>query len=143
MDPIFQIAPANPIRFIPEGESDLFLINQENKCYFQKWKNTDSTKLQILSDFPDITIDIRDYNTNEIVLSLNVAEIPINLIGQTFKCYEVLFDFSLLADGQYYAELTYSSISTDPVTLFSEPFDVQADHPGTMLFKYTNSENNY
>jgi hypothetical protein len=143
MDPIFQIAPANPIRFIPEGESDLFLINQENKCYFQKWKNTDSTKLQILSDFPDITIDIRDYNTNEIVLSLNVAEIPINLIGQTFKCYEVLFDFSLLTDGQYYAELTYSSISTDPVTLFSEPFDVQADHPGTMLFKYTNSENNY
>jgi len=143
MPEIFQIAPVNPIRFVPDGESDLFLINQENKCYFQKWTLDDFTKIQILSDFPDIDIVIRDYDSNLEVLTIPVTEIGISIIGETWKCYEAEFDFGLLPVGHYYAELTYSSISTPAVTLFSEPFDVQESHPDTMLFIYQNSENNY
>lgn len=143
MAEVFQIAPVNPLRFIPENETDLFLINQEDKCYFQKWTKTDVTKVQILSDFPDINFFIRDYETNEIVLTINVALIPVNIIDQTFSCYEATIDFSLLPVGQYFAEINYSSTSTSPVTIYSEPFDVQTEQPKTILIKYKNSENDF
>lgn len=139
----FELPIVNPMRFVAEEETDLFLINQDGKCYFQKWQTDDSTILQVLSDFPDIEFHIRDYLTNAIILTITPDEIPVTIIGQTFKCYQIAIDFSQLQPGKYYAELKYSGLSDPEVVLLSEPFDVQTSWPGTLLFKYKNSENNF
>ncbi len=144
MAEVFEIALVNPVRFLPEGESDLFELNQEDKCYLQKFITSDVTKIQILSDFPDITAQVREASGNSLSLTLNVVEIDTNILDQTFKCYEIEIDFSQLDPGQYVVVIEYENgISTVPVMLISEPIDVQETQPDTMLFKYKNSENNF
>lgn len=144
---LFQIAIANPMRFTPADDTDLFTINQEGKCYFQKWQQSDNTKLQILSTYPDIEFLIRNYQTNAVVGTIPVVEIPVNIINQPdypgLKCYQVSIPFASLPVGQYFAEITYSGVSGFGGLLYSEPFDVAVVQPQTLLVKYKNSENNF
>lgn len=144
MASVFQIADANPIRFTRADDPDLFTLNQ-TKCYFQKWNQSDSTKIQILTNLTSIDFLIRDYATNLEIGSIPVIEIPINIIHPDYtdlKCFEVSIPFGSLL-GQYFAEISYSGISDPPVTLYSEPFEVAESHPDTLLYKYKNSENNF
>lgn len=140
---IFYIAPVNPIRFLEENESDLFLVNQDGKCYHQKWEISDSTKIQIISDFPNIELTIHDQETHAIVSTVPVAAIPVNIIGQTFLCYEALLDFGTYGLGNFYAKIVYLDALSSEVTLYSEPFNVAVSQPGTLLYKYKNSENDF
>lgn len=165
----FQISPLNPIRFYnapnPEDPSkrglpyDLpfALYYQEpkdgsydfdhskHKCYAQKFTIYDQTKLQILSDYDQITATVRDEITREIILTLDVVQVETDIIGQTFSVYEIDVPFyELTEEGFYYVELTYfkPEIETD-VVIMSEVIDIKKDHPGTLLFTYKNSENNF
>lgn len=143
---VFQIADANPLRFFRQSAPDLFEAIQDGKCYLQKWEKTDSTKIQILTDYPDIEFTIHDAHTDIQVASVAVTEIAVNILNPELagvKCYEVSLAFGTL-EGQYYAKVKYGDFSEDiEFEVFSEPFDVQTEQSGTILFNYKNSENNF
>lgn len=143
MADVFFIAPANPVRFLEETETDLFLINQDGKCYLQKWQTDDVTKIQIISDFPNIELTIHDLQTHALIATVNVAQMPVNIINQTFLCYEALLDFGTYGIGSFYAKIVYMGPLSGDVTLYSEPFSVQVSQSGTLLYKYKNSENDF
>jgi len=142
---VFQIADANPLRFFRQNAPDIFEEIQDGKCYLQKWKKTDSTKIQILTDYPDIAFTIHDAHTDILIDTVTVTEIAVNILNPELagiKCYEASLAFGSL-EGQYYAKIVYKN-ATGPITeLFSEPFDVQIEQEGTILFNYKNSENDF
>jgi len=139
--PVFQIAGANPFRFVRPDAPDLFEEIQDGKCYLQKWQKTDSTKIQILTDYTDAVFTIHDAHTDILIATVPLVEIAVNILNPELsgvKCYEASIAFGTL-EGQYYAKIVYD---TD-TELYSEPFDVQVEQEGTILFNYKNSENNF
>lgn len=149
MSELFEIPLLNPMRFIGATGTkfdslpavELINIYQERKCYFQKWQSSDSTRLQILSDFPDITFKIFDLDSGQKLLDIVPLEQDVTLIGHTFKVYEIPLDFALLPEGDYYAELSYMNGGT--ISFLSEPFSVREIWDNTLLFNYRNSDNNF
>jgi len=166
---IFQISPLNPIRFYnapnPEDPTkrglpyDLPFVlyyqeprdgsydfeHSKHKCYAQKFTIYDNTKIQILSDYDQITATIRDEISKQIIVTLNVVQVDTLIVGQTFLVYEIDVPFyELTQEGLYYVELKYfkDEIETD-VVIISEVLDLKKDHPETMLFTYRNSVNNF
>lgn len=138
---VFQIADANPLRFFRQSAPDLFEAIQDGKCYLQKWEKTDSTKIQILTDYEIESFGIYDAHTNILIATVPVVEIAVNILNPELidvKCYEVSLAFGAL-EGQYYAKIIYDT----NVEIFSEPFDVQTEQNGTILINYKNSENNF
>lgn len=154
MEEVFEIALANPIRFIfPTGKGSRFdttaavdLINsfQSKKCYFQKWTTSDSTRLQLLSDFPNITCKVYELYTNAEVLDIAPIDMDTQVLEQTFSVYEIPLDFSLLDEGEYYMEITYEDNESAVHTYISEPLMVREDYDEpTVLLQYRNSDNNF
>lgn len=133
---VFEIVPLNPIRFTDAISYDF--KHAHPKCYWQKFEILDSTQIQILSEDTDITLTAHDFHTDEELHTFAVSEIPTLLVGQPFKVFESLINWSVLGEGRYYLKMENSDN-----TLFSEPIWIAEDHPGTLLFRYRNSENNY
>lgn len=147
---LFEIALANPIRFINANLIDNdryfyqpFDIHQDKKCYFQKFTTQDTTKLQILSDFDSITFNIYRLDDNSLALNVVPVQVPINIIDQTFKAYEITIPFTSLPEGDYYCKIAYVNELLQTVEFVSEPISVLDVHPNTLLIEYTNSENNF
>jgi hypothetical protein len=147
---VFEIAPANPLKFIEpntnrfDGTAAIDLINsfQEDRCYFQKWQRTDTSRLQILSDFSDITFEIIDLITGATALSVDPIDMESSIVGQSFKVYEFPLTFSLLEEGLYVGKISYTG-EFQRIELYSEPMDVREHHEETILISYKNSENNF
>lgn len=133
---VFDVVPLNPIRF-----TDMLPYDFEHakpKCYWQKYNLSDQTRLQILSDDPNITLTVHNYQNDVLEHTFNVVEIPTMLVGQTFKVYESTLDWNLVGNGRYYLKLE------SPLgTYYSTPIWIDTDHEGTILFRYRNSENNF
>lgn len=133
---VFEVVPLNPIRFTDIMPYDF--KHAHPKCYWQKFEVADSTQLQILSEDPDITLTVHDFNTDEEIHSFAVSEIPSLIIGQPFLIYEVLINWSDIGEGRFYLKLENSED-----TFYSAPIWVAPEHPNTLLFRYRNSENNF
>lgn len=148
---MFEIALANPIKFVENtgGRLDTHfsvdLINsfQDKKCYFQKWQRDDQTRLQILSDHSDISFTIHDLYTDAVVLTIIPIDMEVNVIGQSFRVYEVPIDFSQLIEGEYYAVISYTNDLEQDISIYSEPMMVRDEHDSTLLIQYRNSDNNF
>lgn len=155
---IFEIAPVNPIRFINVTNTldnryffkhfdsalafDLLNKFQTQACYHQKWSTRDSTKIQILSDY-EFTCKVFNLQTNEEVLELTPVEVSANILGQTFKIYELTPVFSTIGEGLFYFTLSYTDDDLNVIEFMSEPLEVTELQPDTLLFEYTHSENDY
>lgn len=149
----FKISPANPMKFVDITSIDdsfngdfaikQVLSYQNPKCYFQKWELSDVLRLQILSDFVPTDLVFKDINTDLPSGTSSWAEVESLVTGQTFKIYELEYDFVTLSTGKYYAEFSYIGDGSVIHTLISEPIFIQAVHENTMLLSYTNSENNF
>lgn len=166
---VFQIAPLNPIRFynapnpedptkrglpynlpfnlfyeeLPDGSYDF--EHTAHKCYAQKFTIYEFTKLQILSDYSQITASLRNEITKEKIIDLVVTPVNTSIVGQTFLVYEIDVPFyDVVVEGYYYIELSYlkTEIGTN-VILLSEVLDLKNEHPKTLLFTYRNSVNNF
>jgi hypothetical protein len=147
--PIFEIAPLNPLKFVTSGtdriddnfESDLVNIYQSPRCYLQKWQFGDVGRVQVLSDYV-FTFKVLDLDTGaeiaDFVPSLKSSEI----VGESFSVYEIEIDFSALGSGSYYCKILYNDTFEDKIVL-SEPFEVSESWPGSILFEFVNSENNF
>lgn len=147
---ILSIAPLNPLRFVlPEGGrfDGLYGVEQANafqrtKCYFQKWQTNDTTTVQVLSDF-EFTFKIIHAATGVEALEIVPTELNTDIVGQTFKVHEVALDFSELLEAEYFARIEYQNDESETVVIESEIFEVAEEWPGTLLFRYKNSENNF
>lgn len=149
----FLISPINPIRFVNSAQIstnfdkvlgvNMFNRLHEKRPYLQKWQTGDATTIQILSDFPDIVCRVINIDTGAVEAGPLAVEIETEVLQQTFKVYELGFDFSVYTEGCYYAVIEYTNELEEVVTLESEPFEVKEEHEGTLLIKYRNTENNF
>lgn len=142
------IPPISPFRFADPRLSDLdreegykqFNAYQDVKCYLQKWVKTDTTTLQILSEYVP-TVTLVDAETNADLAELDVELKSTSIIGYAFKVYEVPVVFADLL-GVYYLRIDWNDGTSDN-TRTSEPFEVAESWPKTFLVNYRNSENNF
>ena len=106
------------------------------RYYQQKWKKTDTTKLQIESSIMPETLKVLNLHgatVKTFTWSAVLSEIA-------YKIYETTFDISDLAEGVYYLyqQVTFGAIDWKYV---SEPINMKTTWPRTLLFTYTNSFN--
>lgn len=150
---MFNIAILNPLRFIDTSDInssfdgnfaiDQVLSYQNPKCYFQKWQISDVLKLQVLSDFVPSDLVFREVSTNMAEATVSWIEKPAVIVDQTFKVYELDFEFIGLDPGKYYAEFSYTDEDDNEHVLISEPMHVALAQENTLLLQYKNSVNDF
>lgn len=158
---IFSIAPLNPIRMVPvlDYDPEKYITRhfddalqieqtkeyQKEKKYSHKFATKDRPVIQILSDYEPLLFELIDCETGLVVLTPTVNQITADILAQTFLCYEVAFDFDLptVGEGCYYVRCTYQNELDEDVIWVSEPINVRDVQEGTLLFEYTNSDNEF
>lgn len=106
------------------------------RYYRQKWKKSDTTKLQIESSIaPDNLKVLNQYGA--VVKQFTWATV---LTEISYRIYETTFDVSDLDDGVYYLyqRVTFGAIDW---AYISEPISSKATQDRTLSFKYKNSFN--
>lgn len=150
---MFDIPILNPLRLIDTSDInfgfdgnfsfDRILDFQDPKCYFQKWKRSNTLKLQILSDFVPTDLLFLDLVSNVIVNSVAWELKDILIANETFKVYELSFLFSELPEGRYQALFSYTDQDDNLHPLVSEPLSVMDEQPNTLTIKYKHYENDF
>lgn len=151
--------PANPIRLVKIEDYDpgkyfyrsfdrtlsfdLIPDFQKKECYFQKWTIQDKPVLQMLSDYEEIYCRLFDINTGIEVQDFEIIEVPSNILNETFKCYQVEIDYSLVGEGEYELQISYINDLIQEVIYYSEPQEIKEVHENTVLIEYRNSENDF
>lgn len=148
---MFNIAILNPLRFIDTSDInnsfdgnfaiDQVLSYQNPKCYFQKWQTSDVLRLQVISDFVPTDLLFKNIETDGIDGTGVWVETPTVIVGQTFKVYELEFEFLSLPAGKYYTEFSYTDENSVEHILVSEPICVAQKQENTLLLQYKNSIN--
>lgn len=111
----------------------------DQQSYAQPWQTNDNPPIQLLSDWVPAC---KLYTCHDVfVRDVALNSIATSLIDQTFLCYQGVFDFSGLAPGRYYANITYTDDDDVVQSWITCPLDIQAIHPETMLYQYQNSYN--
>lgn len=150
---MFSIAILNPLRFIDTSEInygfdgnfavDQVLSYQNPKCYLQKWQLSDSLKLQVISDFIPTDLLFHDLDSSFVIASIPWSEKTTIIVDQTFKVYEIEFDFESIPEGRYYTQFSYVDQDDQEHILLSEPLDVSLRQENTLLLEYKNSINDF
>jgi len=150
---MFEISLLNPLRFIDVSEInysfdgnfavDQILSYQDPKCYLQKWQRSDVLKLQINSDFVPTDLLIKEIVYGNTIETVSWIEKPIVIVGETFKVYELEFDMSVLPEGKYFTEFSYTDEDLNVHPLQSEGIDLKDIQENTLLIKYKHSENDF
>jgi hypothetical protein len=102
--------------------------------YKQKWTVNDAIKLQFESNFDPIQVQIIDCQMN-VYRTQNATRIRTNKYVTGFYVYEVTTSLALIDPGVYFLLLTLGG-STQ---MISEPFQVSATLPESLLFEYNNT----
>ncbi len=165
---IFVISPLNPVRFVPikTFNSSLYqtkqfdealqkcqtLFNQNKIDYYQKFTLVDAPRIQILSDYENIVVEIYRYikdfeGSTPVLFTPTVSAVATNITNQSFKCYEFGFDFAAYGVGDFQTIVKYNSTpeAETPtwVEWISEPINIDTEQEGTLRYEYTNSDNNF
>lgn len=119
---VFKIPLINPFRFVNLRDYDTrdpryntFPIDLEvdnknpNGQYLQKWQFNDITKLQLDSDFADITFKIYNFCDGTFYKEIAIAAVDIAIIGQTWKVFEAEIAFADWDEGVYYGIISYTT----------------------------------
>jgi hypothetical protein len=155
----------NPLKFYPASpvqdarynfrhmDSDFF-INQtafygQTKNYFQKWQNSDTISLQVLSSaiapcnikiYTDSGILYQNYNFDSIINPI-IQNWNNNNPGQPARrLFQININLSTFITGTYYAVITVG-VGSAIDTFISEGFQVAPNWPVTLYLQYTNSFN--
>lgn len=145
---LFSYAPINPIRaaqvvtFDPRYHTKPFDYRLPDECYLQPWELTDHTTIQVISDyFP--TMKWYEAISGDMILEVPFVAIPNSIQNQTFLAFNAEVLFSDLGIGNFYFEITYFDILSNPQVWQSDICQVLGDHENTILFEYTNSQNDF
>lgn len=60
---------------------------------------------------------------------------------EDYDVFETVLNFSDVANGFYYLEIIGSDQAGNFITAVSEPIDIKASHPNTVLIEYSNADN--
>lgn len=111
----------------------------ETRAYYkQKWKRSETTKLQIESSIAPEDLKVYDGN-GEVKKSFEWSAV---FSGLSYTIYEITFDISDIDPGIYYLyqEVTFGSIDWKAI---SEPVWSKDVWPNTLSFIYKNSFNDF
>jgi len=138
-DKQFTIPPINPLGlFLLDDPYELNLNN--SPCYKQKY--SEDVTIQILSDYEPI-VELFSADTGQIISAQPDIEVKAtNIQGQTFSVYEITYPFGSLV-GEYIGTLGYTDDLGELVTYQTLIVDCRVSHPNTLLFQYSNTENNF
>lgn len=143
----FKLPLILPFKFVPSTSTpgihfdDSWACEQiksfERKLFYrQKWKKTDTTKIQCESSIAPETLKVLN-NDGIVVKSFAWTSV---LSTASYGIYECTFDVSDLPDGFYYLYQRVTLLSVDWKAV-SEPIHVKSSWPNTLLFRYKNSFN--
>lgn len=106
--------------------------------YFQKWRRADTTLLQCESTIKPKALNV--YNTSGILVK--AIEWEQKFSTSAYTIYELLFDVTDVPESDIilFQEIELMNIHWE---LVSEPIELRNEHPGTMLFEYWNSFNDW
>lgn len=133
----------NPVTtFIPEFINLPFDFQQPTQVYSQKIKKGLVCNLQCLSDWIPV-LKIYDGLQGFLVDTINASTPTNGITGQTFTVYEFGIIWEDYSDGIYYIEISY--VGADDITQIwrSGILQTATNWPGTLVFQYTNSYNNF
>jgi len=152
MATLLNIPLITPFKFVPVSNSpgihfddkwayEQRLVGDMNISYRQKWVKTDTTDLVIESSLPPDDLKVYEKNGNVVTL---VHSIPwtVDYAGISTSFYKLVFDISALPDAVYllYQRAAFGSVSFNVI---SEPIHSKSKWPGTLLFTYKHSFNDY
>lgn len=144
----FIYAPINPIwmnpvtTFNPEYDTLPFDFQEPSHVYSQKIKRGLPCNLQCLSDWVPV-LKIYD-GLQGYVIDTITASTPTNgITGQTFTVYEFGIAWTSYPVGLYYIEISYVDDSSVTQIYRSGILQTATNWPGTLVFQYTNSYNNF
>lgn len=144
----FIYAPINPIwmnpvvTFNPEFNTIPFDFQQPSHTYSQKIKRGLACNLQVLSDWTP-TLKIYDGLQGYLVGTILPSTPVTSITGQTFTVYEFAIDWTTHISGLYYIEISYIDDSSVTQVWRSGILQTADNWPGTLVFQYTNSYNNF
>jgi hypothetical protein len=111
------------------------------KYYKQKFQTNDSLYFQLVANFGPVEVLLVDCDGATIVSGTDTA-ISTGFYTAPFYAYGCNIDLSAVAAGTYFVKVKIGS-GGSLTTLISEPLQVAEDHPGTILYEYTNSKNEF
>lgn len=144
----FIYAPINPIwmnpvtTFSPEFNTLPFDFQPPTQCYSQKIKRGLACNLQCLSDWAPV-LKIYDGIQGFLIDTISPSTPANGIIGQTFTVYEFGIVWSGYPAGFYYIEISYVDDSSVKHIERSGILQTADKWPGTLVFQYTNSYNNF
>lgn len=146
------ISRANPIKFVPQTlnrpaqynsvpfdqqrYADRILPWYQQRKYAQKWQKTDAIRLQFMSDFNPIQVDIYDvYDISRLTTVMTQKAVDVNNPG--FYVYESDISLASIPVGCYQIRVTFG---TGGDVWVSEPLDIRQKHEHTSYIEFKNSE---
>lgn len=135
---MINVMPLIPVSFRDSIPNWYYFVHSNELCYFQKFKFSDTTTIQVMSDTENFSLKLRNFESNETEKVFSTIDTGFNVAGEDFKIYNVEINFTSLEEAYYYLEL-----EGDGDILYSEPIHVAEDHPNTLLFEYKNSVNDF
>lgn len=144
----FIYAPINPIwmnpvtTFSPEFNTLPFDFQQPTPSYFQKIKRGLACNLQVLSDWVPV-LKIYDGQLGYLIDTISPSTPANSVTGQTFTVYEFGIIWSSYPANLYYIEISYVDDSSVTHIERSGILQTADNWPGTLVFTYTNSYNNF
>lgn len=147
---IFEISLTNPVRFYPstatpgkhmddDGYIQLLKSFEKDKRYYQKWQKDDTIRVQFMA-FSAPVMNLINCS-GKIIKTYNAVEVVASP-GLDYSIYEAYMGLSDVAEGIYYLTATATGMESS-LSYISEPLDVKEEHPGTMLFTYKNTLNDF
>ena len=144
----FIYAPINPIwmnqvKTFSSNYNTLPFNYQPAKIpYAQKVKFGVPTMFQVLSDWVP-TLKIYQCGTGTLIDTLAGSTPTTGIIGQTFTCYEFMITWGSYPADTYYIEITYTDDEPILITWRSGAIQSATNWPNTIVFEYTNSQNDF
>jgi hypothetical protein len=106
---------------------------KEMQPYYQPWQQSDTIKLQVMSNYAPISIKLIGENDSEVHQD-NMVQVKENAHDPGMFIYELSIALSTIDEGWYYLKLECGN----PValTLVSEPLCIKETHSNSLLLTY-------
>lgn len=129
-------AAYNTKQFDKQLYAERILPWYQQKKYFQKWQTTDAIRLQFISDFNPITIELMDmYDIAKISVVMTQKAADENNPG--FYVYECDISLAAVPQGCYRMRATFGAGGEKWI---SEPLDIKTLHKHTVYIEFKHSE---
>jgi hypothetical protein len=152
---IINIPFANSIRFAieayivpqqyntPTFDESLFenqILNfQQSKKYYQKVQKTENISFQFSTNYGPVSARLIDCKKN-LIANATITQPPTSIFTPPFTGYLANIDISSVQEGEYWVQVL---VGVPEVSIISEPIYINDFHANTMMFEYSNSENDY